>query len=559
MVRVDKRLHDWHEPVTPRPAATLLLLRDTPDGPEILMTRRSLRASFAPGAWVFPGGVVEREDQLAIRRGLTTSRGDQSDELLPFGVAALREAFEELGVLLAHGMADSQELARLIREMDRTHPDHFLDQLEDAGLRLALDQLFWLSHWVTDRDLPKRFDTCFFMARMPEHQRPEADRKEQFEPVWINPARGLELHEQGQFNIIFPTIRTLRRLAKFRDTEEILAHTQAQRKIVVSCPRAGWVGGQLQRFSEEEPPFGELELVSPDGRAEHHLDWQSERVVPLLRQVARLTAPNPGPMTGPGTNTYFIGAPGNWFVIDPGPADSGHIERILGHVGTGLKAIICTHGHPDHVPAAWTLQQETGAPVLGRASGPNFRREWTFRPDRQLEDGERLRTGDSTLRILHTPGHAEHHVCLLLEEDGLLFSGDHILCGSTTVISPPDGDMLAYIRSLERLAREPFEFILPAHGHVMSRGKDEVARLIAHRLLREEKVIAALLATGGGTLDDLVPLAYDDVDPIIYPIAKSSLLAHLLKLRDEGRAREARSQRWELIAGEHEGLHPTGP
>lgn len=547
MVRAEKRLHDWHEPVTPRPAATLLLLRDAPGGPEILMTRRSLRASFAPGAWVFPGGVVEDGDRLAIRRGLVTVRRDQPGEMLPFGVAALREAFEELGVLLAHGGHDSHALARLAKTMDRSQPDHFLDQLANAGLRLALDELFWLSHWVTDRDLPKRFDTRFFMARMPEHQLPDADRMEQFEPVWINPARGLERHEQGEFNIIFPTIRTLRQLASFQDTEEILAHTLERRNISVSCPRAGWVNGQLQRFSEDELPFGELELVSPDGRAEHHLDWQSERVVPLLRHVSRLTAPNPGPMTGPGTNTYFIGAPGNWIVVDPGPDDPAHIARILDFVGDGLTTIICTHGHPDHVPAAIPLQQRTGATILGRASGPQFRKEWTFRPDRQLEDGQRLPVGDSTLRVLHTPGHAEHHVCLLLEEDGLLFSGDHILCGSTTVISPPDGDMLAYIRSLERLAQEPFEFILPAHGHVMSRGKDEVARLIAHRLLREEKVITALAATGGGTLDDLVPLAYDDVDPVIYPIAKSSLLAHLLKLRDEGRARESEAKRWSLV------------
>ena len=147
--------------------------------------------------------------------------------------------------------------------------------------------------------------------------------------------------------------------------------------------------------------------------------------------------------------------------------------------------------------------------------------------------------------MLHTPGHAEHHVCLLLEEDGLLFSGDHILNGSTTVIDPPDGDMRAYVDSLGRLAREPFEFILPAHGHVIARGKTEVARLIAHRMAREAKVVDALQRTGGGTLDELVPFAYDDVDPILYPVAKRSLTAHLLKLRDEQRAAEDAGGRWQ--------------
>lgn len=544
-VRPEKRLHGWAEPVAPRAAATILLLRDADDGPEVLMTRRSLNASFAPGAYVFPGGVVDAGDAQARERGLIDARDDQEPEILSYATAAAREAFEELGVLLVRGADDPHAIARIAEQLGRQRHEDFLRNLAAHGLRLALDEVHWFSHWITDRDLPKRFDTRFFVARMPQHQQPVADEGEQFEPLWVNPAAGLARHERGGFNMIFPTIRTLRRLSAFGSTDEILAHARGQERIVVSCPRAGWVGGQLERFSEEELPFGELELVAPDGRAEHSLDWQSERVVPLLRHVHRLTAPNPGRMTGPGTNTYLVGQPGDWLVIDPGPDDAAHIERILDFVGDGLKKIVCTHGHPDHLPGAAPLQRRTGAPILGRASGPGFRSEWTFRPDRQLEDGERLAVGDSTLRVLHTPGHAEHHVCLLLEEDGLLFSGDHILNGSTTVITPPDGDMRAYIESLERLAREPFEFILPAHGHVIARGKTEVARLIAHRMAREAKVVDALQRTGGGTLDTLVRYAYDDVDPIMHPVAKSSLTAHLLKLRDEQRAVQD-GERWSL-------------
>lgn len=544
-VRPGKRLHDWTEPVAPRAAATILLLRDADDGPEVLMTRRSLNASFAPGAYVFPGGTVDASDAQARERGLVDARDDQEPEILAYATAAAREAFEEIGVLLVRGADDARAIARIVEQLGRQRQEDFLRHLAAHGLRLALDEVHWLSHWITDRDLPKRFDTRFFVARMPQHQRPVADEGEQFEPVWVNPAAGLARHERGEFNIIFPTIRTLRRLSAFGSTDEVLAHARGQERIVISCPRAGWVGGRLERFSEEELPYGELELVTPDGRAEHSLDWQSERIVPLLRHVHRLTAPNPGRMTGPGTNTYIVGQPGDWLAIDPGPDDAAHIERILDFVGDGLKTIVCTHGHPDHLPGAMPLQRRTGAPILGRASGPGFRREWTFRPDRQLEDGERLTVGDSTLRVLHTPGHAGHHVCLLLEEDGLLFSGDHILNGSTTVIAPPDGDMRAYIESLERLAREPFEFILPAHGHVIARGKTEVARLIAHRMAREAKVIDALQRTGGGTLDALVRFAYDDVDPILYPVAKCSLTAHLLKLRDEQRAVED-GERWSL-------------
>lgn len=544
-VRPEKWLHAWNEPAAPRPAATILLLRDADDGPEILMTRRSLNASFAPGAYVFPGGVVDADDASAYARGLVTARDDQSTEIVSYATAALREAFEELGVLLARGARDERELSRIAAQLSEHRHENLFDRLAERGLRLALDEVHWFSHWITDRDLPKRFDARFFVARMPNHQEPIADESEQFEPIWVNPAAGLERHERGEFNIIFPTIRTLRQLSAFGSTDEILAHARGQKRVWISCPRAGWLRGQLERFSEDELPYGELELVTPDGRAEHSLDWQSERVVPLLRHVHRLTAPNPGRMTGPGTNTYIVGEPGDWLVIDPGPDDAGHVARILDFVGDGLKTIVCTHGHPDHLPGAMPLQQRTGAPILGRASGEGFAREWTFRPDRELVDGETLRVGDSTLRVLHTPGHAEHHVCLLLVEDGLLFSGDHILNGSTTVIDPPDGDMRAYVESLERLSREPFEFILPAHGHVIARGKTEVARLIAHRMAREAKVVDALQRTGGGTLDELVRFAYDDVDPILHPVAKRSLTAHLLKLRDEQRADE-HAGRWSL-------------
>ncbi|RPH59969.1 MAG: MBL fold metallo-hydrolase, partial [Burkholderiales bacterium] len=353
-------------------------------------------------------------------------------------------------------------------------------------------------------------------------------------------------HEEGRFRIIAPTIRTLRQLTRFRSVDEVLDHASRQTTVFVSCQRAGWLRGKVERFSEDELPYGELELVTPDGSIEHTLDWQSERVVPLLRNVHRLTAPNPGRMTGPGTNTYLVGTPGDWTVIDPGPDDHAHIERLAAFVGDGLKAIVCTHAHPDHAPGAAPLQQRTGVRILGRPSGPDFNPAWTFRPDETLEDGARLTVGDSTLRVLHTPGHAEHHICLLLEEDGLLFSGDHILSGSTTVVDPPDGDMRAYVRSLERLAAEPFDYILPAHGHVIARAKTEIARLIAHRMAREAKVVDALERSGGGTLDELVVLAYDDVDPILHPVAKRSLTAHLLKLRDEHRATlDDRSARWQ--------------
>lgn len=546
-VRPDKYLHGWREPVATRPAATILLLRDTPHGPEVLMTRRSPSASFAPGAYVFPGGVVDPHDASPAARAVSVARLDQLEELLTFATAAVREAFEELGILLARPDRPGIDVAAAATSIARDVDNGFFDRIAQAGLRLALDEVHWLSRWVTDRDLPKRFDAHFFVARIPENQHPIADEGEQFEPTWILPRTALERHEKGDFSIIFPTIRTLRALTGYNSVDSLIRHCEERPGAWVSCPRAGVLRGEVARFSEEELPFGELELVTPDGRIIHELDWQHERPVPLLRHVQRLTAPNPGRMTGPGTNTYIIGEPGEYIVIDPGPDDAEHIERIASIVGSGLKAIVCTHAHPDHAPGAAPLKALTGAPILGRPTGPDFEPQWAFVPERTLEDGERLYCCDSTLRILHTPGHVSNHICLLLEEDGLLFSGDHILNGSTTVISPPDGDMRDYVAQLHRLADEPFDYILPAHGHVIAGGRREVARLIAHRMARETKVLDALRNAGAPvTIDELVMTAYDDVDAAIRPVAKRSLTAHLLKLRDDGVA-ALDDGRWRLL------------
>jgi len=530
MPREQKRLHEWREPVATRPAATILLLRDGPDGLEVLMTRRSVTASFAPGVFVFPGGALDAADASERARRLSRVRPDQPDDVRPHSVAAIREAFEELGILLAYrpdgSMADATDVARV----DRSRDADFFEQLEAGGYTMALDRVWWLCHWITDRDLPKRFDVRFFVAPVPPGQEPVADEGEQFEPVWISPKQALERHERGDFDMIFPTVRTLRRLAQMPDVDAVLGSCSSDRPLWVSSPRGGHLKGEIARFSEHEPAFGELELVSPDGRIGHALDWQHEKAVPLLKNVQRLTAPNPGRMTGPGTNTYIIGEPGAYAVIDPGPDDPVHIERIAALVGRDLKYILCTHAHPDHSPGAAPLKAITGAPILGAPSGPNFRSEWQFTPDRTLSDGERIAVGDTTMKAIHTPGHASNHLCFLLEEDGLLLSGDHINNGSTVVIDPPDGDMKAYLEALERLLTEDFDYILPAHGWVLGFAHESIRQLIAHRLKREAKVLSAVRALKRGTMQQLLPRVYDDVDPIMYPVAQRSLLAHLLKL-----------------------------
>ena len=285
-------------------------------------------------------------------------------------------------------------------------------------------------------------------------------------------------------------------------------------------------------------------------------DWQTSRPAPLLRNVLRLTAPNPGVMTGPGTNSYLVGDASTGFtVIDPGPADADHLQRLWqaavdeDGAGGNILRIVCTHSHPDHSPGAVPLQALCAGqpPILGLPSAPSARAASAFAPDRTLSNQELLghippgpqadltsKASLHTLLVIYTPGHAANHVCLLLLEDGLLFTGDHVLNGSTTVIDPPDGNMADYMNSLDRLTEactmHHVQYILPAHGHVMDDALGAIAHLKAHRLKREAKIGAVMQANPLGSLDDWLPLAYDDVDPRIWPVAKRSLMAHVERI-----------------------------
>ncbi len=554
MTRPSQLLHPQREPVAPLSAATVLLVRNAPDadgGLQVLMTRRSAKASFAPGAYVFPGGGIDALDADPKVHAACARRPGQSDEQLTQAVAAIRESFEELGILLARHADGRMAGAADIAALDRHAP--FAAQCAALGLRLAADEVFVLARWTADRDLPRRFDVPFLIARMPEGQTPVADEAEQFEPVWVRPHEALERHEAGGFFMIYPTIRTLERLAKFDGADAVLAACASGTPLWASCPRAGLLAGKESRHMEDEMQFGELAMVCPDGQILHPLDWQSERPVQLLKNVQRLTAPNPGVMTGPGTNSYLVGDPATGYIaIDPGPADPQHLERLWRAAGGDLRMIVCTHSHPDHSPGAAPLQAlcvEAGRPappILGLPSAPTARAHSQFTPERALQNNELLTlTGKAlggeithTLQVVYTPGHAANHVCLLLREDGLLFSGDHILNGSTTVIDPPDGNMADYLDSLDLLdalcAEHGVEFILPAHGYVIGEARAAIAKLKAHRLAREAKVIAALQALPGGSMEDWVAHAYDDVPPRIWPVAQRSLLAHIERIRALG-------------------------
>jgi glyoxylase-like metal-dependent hydrolase (beta-lactamase superfamily II) len=283
-------------------------------------------------------------------------------------------------------------------------------------------------------------------------------------------------------------------------------------------------------------------------------DLQPGRLVRLSPRVQRLVAPNASLMTGPGTNSYVLGSP-PVAVLDPGTDDPAHLGRLRAAV-PALHFVFVTHTHRDHSSGARTLSNATGAPIIGLPPPSDGLQDMSCVPSIEAHHdrvfwlnghaGEAspaesarhaIQSPDSTrLRAIHTPGHASNHVCFLLEEEGLLFSGDHVLEGVTPVILPPDGDMAAYLHSLEVLKSYRPRAIAPGHGRVLADPIRAIDGIVAHRGRREAKVLAVLDAMGCGELDALLPKVYDDVRPELLPIARYSLEAHLLKLEREGRA-----------------------
>jgi glyoxylase-like metal-dependent hydrolase (beta-lactamase superfamily II) len=266
-------------------------------------------------------------------------------------------------------------------------------------------------------------------------------------------------------------------------------------------------------------------------------DFVPGRPVAVAPGVLRIVAPNPGPFTGPGTNTYLVGE-SQLAVVDPGPADRAHVEAIVAAGAGRIAWILVTHTHRDHSPAAALLRERSGAIVVGRRAPDDGRQDRRFAPDAEPADGERVSLDGCSLRCVATPGHASNHVCFFLEEQGVLFTGDHILGHVSPVILPPDGDMAEYLDSLARLRLLPLTRIAPGHGPMLEQPLAVIDALVAHRLRREARVLAALDAERPASLDDLLPGVYADVDPTLHEIARYSLLAHLIKLARAGAAVE---------------------
>ncbi len=264
------------------------------------------------------------------------------------------------------------------------------------------------------------------------------------------------------------------------------------------------------------------------------------KITELADGVRRIIAPNPGMMTGPGTNTYLIGTDAI-AVIDPGPVIESHLQMIAD--SGNIKWILVSHTHPDHSPGAGKLAELTGAITIGIPAPDGEHQDKSFRPDRIPADGDTLDGPDFSIQMISTPGHASNHLCFLHAAHRWLFTGDHIMNGSTVVINPPDGDMREYLRSLANLRKIEIDAIAAGHGGVFYDPRDVIDWIVEHRLSRERKVADAVSAYPDLTSHELVPHVYADVDKRLHGWAERSLLAHLIKLKKDQRVIEQES-RW---------------
>jgi glyoxylase-like metal-dependent hydrolase (beta-lactamase superfamily II)/8-oxo-dGTP pyrophosphatase MutT (NUDIX family) len=542
--------------LVPRPAATVVLLRAGPGGPEALLLQRTQSAAFLGGAYVFPGGMLDPADGDARAAQRVLGLGDAAASArlklesggLGYWIAAVRECFEEAGILIAAEpdgtVVSAERAASLMRH--RHHP--FIELLEAENLFIPADRLAYYGHWITAPGRSRRFDARFFLAVAPEGQAGSHDAAEIVHQVWMRPREALERGDRGEMELVFATRHTLAELARFARPEEALRYAQELPEIEEN--RACWATGKQgpKLFRRGDAPYSEIHWSDPEETGQTTYDLVPGVPKRLDQLVTRVIAPNPGIMTGPGTNTYLVGTEA-LAVIDPGPAIESHVEAILAAGAGRIRWVLCTHTHLDHSPAAAAIKAATGASAMGRSPPEGNRQDRTFAPDRVLAHGDRLAIGSVTLRVLHTPGHASNHLCYLLEDTRMLFTGDHVMQGSTVVINPPDGDMRAYLASLEALLAEDIAILAPGHGYLIGAPHKEARRLIAHRLAREKKVKEAIGRLGNPTADELLPVVYDDVPVSRHHVAARSLAAHLDKLVADGVTR-AEAGRYALDAVE---------
>ncbi|MGH8766081.1 MAG: MBL fold metallo-hydrolase, partial [Burkholderiales bacterium] len=362
-----------------RPAATLLLLRETVAAPEVFMLQRTSQAVFLPGAFVFPGGALDPDDasERAARRVRGLDDAQASGRLgipaggLAYWAAAARECFEEAGILLAIDDKDlpvsPQRAAALepFREPLNAGTLLFSEFLEKENLFIPALEIAYYSHWITAPGRPRRFSTRFFIACAPAGQQGAHDRSETVHSAWVSPREALERGQRKEIELIFPTRSTLADLAPFGTPRAIFEHAKSLGDIEVNA--ACWAldhEGSQRLFRRADPPYHEIHWSDPGEKGNSCFVIQPGIPKRLDRHVTRVTASNPGAMTGPGTNSYLVGE-NELAVIDPGPAIDAHVEKILAAGAGRIRWILTTHTHMDHSPATAALKAATGAQVIG--------------------------------------------------------------------------------------------------------------------------------------------------------------------------------------------------
>ena len=481
-----------------RRAATLVPLRERDGVLEVLLTTRPEHMRFMGGAAVFPGGAVAEADHDPAWAKLSARSADEAGSLLEEDppaalssfVCALRESFEEVGLLLADG--PTRELER----DDADRPERFLERCRTLGVELRTDLLVPGGRWVTPLGSPIRFDTRFFLARVPEGWEPEPDPQEVAGCRWVAPGVAIDELGEGKLLMAPPTVEMLQRLAAHATFDEAVASLQGE----------GVGGSRILKA----------------------------RLSPMVQVVL---APNPSLMTGPGTNTYVVGS-GPTVVIDPAVDDEEYIDVLAAAAGD-VAAILVTHRHEDHVGGIAAMQRRTGAPVRawGGADAGGF-------PVEPLAEGEVIHAGKAQLRAMYAPGHASDHVVFLLEGTASLFAGDNVLGEGTAVIAPPDGDMGDYLETLERLRDLDLERLYTGHFKPLDGGRKVIENYIDHRRARAVAIVEAL-RDGPATVDEIVEAVYTDVSPSLHPIAHYSVLAQLELLERRGEVGRD-SDRWLL-------------